>query len=146
MTEKTATNLLATIQDIHKEATQRYGQPPARAYTSGVMKNRIIQEICDTQMLIYEDTRRKAYDGMKLMGIRFVVDHRMPDNEIHFCTKRRELMVRVKVDQLPPPSLIEHTLLEAAAHRSAHPSAEDNAGASASADPSVQTDPIATAS
>lgn len=101
MTEKTATNLLATIQDIHREATERYGYPPQRAFVNTVMKNRIIHELADSLTTEFKALRRKASDGMKLLGIRFVVDHRVPDDEIHFCTKKRELMVRVKVDQQP---------------------------------------------
>lgn len=149
MTDKTATDLLATIKDIAEESKNRFGIAPPRAYVSTVMKNRIIGEIAAMNLTPYIATRRQARDGLKIIGIRFMVDYRMPDDEIHFCTKRREVMVRVKVDQQPmaePPHPACHTPLEAEEHKSAHPYSPGNAGALGAANPSAQTVPTGTAS
>ncbi len=101
MTVKTMTNLLATINDIHAEAQARYNYPPQRVFIATAMKNRILQELAVSLNSEFLPLRRRAQDGMKLLGMRFIVDHRVPEDEMHFCTKRRELMVRVKVDQQP---------------------------------------------
>lgn len=101
MTEKTATNLLATINDIALEAKERFGVAPPRAFVSAAMKSRIVEEAAEHLQVDFKGLRRKAQHGLKLVGIRFDVDHRVPDDEIHFCTKRREIMCRVKVDQSP---------------------------------------------
>lgn len=126
MTDKTMTNLIATIQDIHDQAKVRYGYAPQRVFIATAMKNRIIQEISDAMGADFVALRRKASDGMKLLGMRFMIDHKVPEDEMHFCTKRRELMVRVKVDQHPLPHPADHALPEAAYHKSPHPSAADN--------------------
>lgn len=100
MTDET-TDILGTITEIKRECKTRFGYPPARVFINSAMRSRIAKAISDRFELDFMETRRKAVERMKLLGMVFVIDPKVPDDEMHFCTKQRQLIVRVKVDQQP---------------------------------------------
>lgn len=102
------TDILSFIREIKEASQERNGYPPTRVLCTTAMRNRIVEAICEYQNWDYIKTRRKAVEKMKLFGMTFVMNYRMPDNELHFCTKRRELIVRAKVDQEPMKGTPEH--------------------------------------
>lgn len=95
------TDILGLLTEIKQQSIARHGYPPKRVLCTTAMRSRIVRAICDHYGYDYTKTLRKAVEGLKLLNMLFVMDNRMPHDELHFMTKSNQLIVRCKVDQEP---------------------------------------------